>query len=267
MESGRVGQIALDEYTQFVPPGWKPGIKGYSFKNYQEKIDIWMRIKNTDDNSKAAALIISRLQGEPYQTALTFKVQRGENTYVSTAAICLKEQEAVAASHGTAAVPAYPSGLSLFMAKLQEDYRLHDHDEQMLAMDAFFDLKQRQLDLNRYITEYERLYDEASTKAGLNINDNGRTTLLLRGSNLHSKKIDELLLKIDGDMSKYKELTTIMKRIGKREQASHSSNYAEEYDEYDYENDETYWIQDADGTWYQDDWYEDEWSEATWYQG
>ena len=210
MTDHKASNIALDEFTTNVPPGWRPGIKGYSYRDYSDKLKLWWRIKGTDDDAKAAALVVSRLQGSPYKMAMKLRLVRNGVTYEGDDAICLPATAAVIDPISGETVPAEPSGLQVILTRLRNDHRLHDHDEQTEAMDEFFDIRQNNRDLITYLTAFEFAYDEASAKAGLEINLNGRTALLLRRSNLSRKMIDDVLLKADGDMQRYHEITRIL---------------------------------------------------------
>ena len=69
--------------------------------------------------------------------------------------------------------------------------------------------------LLQYITQFKLKYEEAELKATLNLNEVGRTHLLLKRSGLPEKYIDDLKLKIDGDLSKYEEIVAILTRLAK----------------------------------------------------
>ena len=241
----RGSHVALDEFTTFVPPGWRPGIKGYSFRAYSEKLRLWWRIRAQEDDGKAAALIVSRLQGTPYKMAMALRITRDGIVYDGDNAIVLPAVAAGTIDPLTGnALEEQPSGLQVILGKLRVEHRLHDHDEQQELMDAFFDLKQHNRDLTTFITDFEFAYDEASARAGLEINSSGRTALLFRKSSLTKRMIDDVLLKVDGDSSRYADIVAILRRIGKREQATSSSS--------------SHYIHDADDEIDYDDQYHDE---------
>ena len=246
----RGSHVALDEFTTFVPPGWKPGTRGYSFRAYSEKLKLWWRIKACEDEGKAAALVVSRLQGTPYKMALALRIHRDGIVYEGDDAICLPSVAAGTDPITGAIVDAQPSGLQTILAKLRQEHRLHDHDEQQELMDAFFDLRQHNRDLTTFLTDFEFSYDEASARAGLEINAHGRTALLFRKSNLSKGLIEDVLLKVDGDCSRYTDIVAILRRIGKRDQASSSSSshygtqHGVDYGDDGVSYDETYWADD-----------------------
>ena len=99
---------------------------------------MWWRIKNTEDESNAAALVVSRLQGSPYRMALAMRIVRDGVTYEGDDAICLPSVSAGIDPVSGVPFDAQPSGLQTLLAKLKVDHRLHDHDEQQEVMDAFF---------------------------------------------------------------------------------------------------------------------------------
>ena len=60
--------IALDNFNQTVPPGWKPGILGYPVERYLELLDLWHQLTALDAN-KVAIAAMGRLQGRVHTLA------------------------------------------------------------------------------------------------------------------------------------------------------------------------------------------------------
>ncbi|CAK0846103.1 unnamed protein product [Prorocentrum cordatum] len=119
-------------------------------------------------------------------------------------------------------------GLSLFTRWLEGEYGLHDQDT-----------------------------------VGLNINAVGRSYLLLQGCDLSIKKVDDIKLKIDGDLRRYNDIKAIMTRLAKQ---SLAQNNPEQYEGFWVDSDEEeYWdyygYYDDYGQWqyYEDDeWWDEE---------
>ncbi|CAK0791575.1 unnamed protein product, partial [Prorocentrum cordatum] len=98
---------------------------------------------------------------------------------------------------------------------------------------------------------------------GLNINAVGRSYLLLQGCDLSIKKVDDIKLKIDGDLRRYNDIKAIMTRLAKQ---SLAQNNPEQYEGFWVDSDEEeYWdyygYYDDYGQWqyYEDDeWWDEE---------
>ena len=39
--SNATSNLNLEAFTKYVPPGWRPHIKGYTFRRYQQKLKLW----------------------------------------------------------------------------------------------------------------------------------------------------------------------------------------------------------------------------------
>ena len=83
------GTLALEESTRNTPPGWKPGMQRYSVRKYLQNLSIWWRTKNEADESIAAVLVLSRLQGGVRKQALRFTVERDGMNHVGENAFAL----------------------------------------------------------------------------------------------------------------------------------------------------------------------------------
>ena len=81
-EEHRTGTLDLEEFTRFIPPGWKPGLKGYSFKKYSQRLKLWWRTKNItgcepgDVDTVAAGLVLGRLKGSAYKKGIEYRIAR-----------------------------------------------------------------------------------------------------------------------------------------------------------------------------------------------
>ena len=115
--AGSGAGVQLEDFTQRVPPGWRPGIQKYSFKRYLQRLNLWWRITDVQLPG-AGPLMASRLQGTPFKIATTLKVTRLNGmTYTGEDALSL---DAVAADAHYAGSPAEASGAHLLIQRLQQ---------------------------------------------------------------------------------------------------------------------------------------------------
>ena len=126
-DTGGRSMIPLDEFTRSIPPGWKPGLHRYSFKQYTQLIKLWWRSRNVEDDGVAAILIASRLQGLPRRRALNFRVTRENIEYVGDDALVLPALIDPQTGHEMQS-----SGLSQFLTALKAEHGLHSQDAQFL---------------------------------------------------------------------------------------------------------------------------------------
>ena len=88
-------------------------------------------------------------------------------------------------------------------------------DTMTATLDHSFDFKRHNLSLQEYLNEFTLRYDDAETKTNLQINEIGKTHLLLRHSELSSKIIDDIKLKMNGDLSRYTEMSQLLHRLSR----------------------------------------------------
>ena len=106
----------------------------------------------------------------------------------------------------------------------------------------------RSLMLSDYVTKWRMTYDEAHLNSGLEINDVGKSYLLLRTSGLSDRSKDDIRLKLDGDLSRFEELMQLLQRMA-HEETDASSSIPEMATQHWQDTD---WSDDA---WHADDWY------------
>ena len=107
--------LPLDEFTRSLPPGWKPGLHRYTFKQYEQLVKLWWRSKNVDDAAVAAILIASRLHDMPRRRALNFRANRNGVDYVGDDALVLPETRDPQTQQVL-----QPSGLTEFLRTLRD---------------------------------------------------------------------------------------------------------------------------------------------------
>ena len=115
-------------------------------------------------------------------------------------------------------------------------------------------------------------YDEAHLNSGLEINDVGKSYLLLRTSGLSDRLKDDIKLKLDGNLSGFEELMQLLQRMAHAETNTGSSipeMVKQHWQSTDWSDDAWYsddWYGDYDA-YYEGDWYDSpDWTEGDWSQ-
>eukprot|EP00974_Lingulodinium_polyedra_P029604 2852034-Lingulodinium_polyedra.AAC.1 len=259
--------LPLYEFTRTLPPGWKPGIRDYSFKTYLTRLDLWWRITEFTEE-QAGPMVASRLQGTAYTVAMNLRTARDGIEYIGIAALALPPV-AADPTHGT---PALLSGLQLLLARLTEDFQIHEQDFSTIILDQLFDHRRGHSTLAQYITEHRLYMDEAQQHAGLMMGPVGRSHMLLKYSGLPQRRIDDIKLQIQGDLTRYEELLAILMRIAKSEQQGMHSvkevlypTYHEGHDEWSWNTDSWYEEPAWEATDWLDSWYENDDENTEWY--
>ena len=211
----RSSLIPLTEFTRSIPPGWKPGLHNYPFKQYTKLLRLWWRSKNIDEDPVAAIIVAGRLQGTAHRRALNFRITRDGTEHIADNALVLPADHDIP-NHGDER----PSGFTVFLAALAAEFGLHEQDATTKALDDFFECK-RSGDMLTYISDFQHVYEEAHDSAQLTVNDVCLSYLLLRGCGLPTAKIDDIKLKVNGDMSQYRQILALLTRLAKQEQNGH----------------------------------------------
>ena len=145
---------------------------------------------------------------------------------------------------------------------------LHYLDDQDLAwtsLDKFFSFQRPyDMDFVTYVVEWDRRFEEAEQHGGLQIGDTGKCWLFFSRSNLPERTLADLRLKVNGDLTRYREMIRLQLKISKNEQASHDQHqgYRQYYDQdggisMDYSDHDDNWDYAYD-EWYGDDDYFDQ---------
>ena len=220
------GGLPLDESTRAVPPGWRPGLDWYPYRLYLEKFKLWHRVADYDE-TELGPIAAQRLKGGALRVALTLRVpipQAQGGGFVTGDAALVRPTVPALVIDGVEVEPMFPSGIASLLRKLEERYGLDAQDRIAVCLDGFFDFKRGRLPLQEYLNEFEVRYEDAEARAGMVMNDVARSHLLLRGSGLSESKLDDLRLAVLGDMTRYRDLMTLMQRLARapdRERQDH----------------------------------------------
>ena len=141
MTSG--GGLPLDEWNKSTPPGWKPGIDGYPLKLYREKLKLWYRGYDGDDQS-VGCVVAGRLKEGAMNLALKLRVPKrvdeGGGFVIGDEALCRLEVVEGIDGNGQHQ-PRIASGLQCLLEALQSTYGLDDEDFQTLSLEGLFDFR------------------------------------------------------------------------------------------------------------------------------
>ena len=221
-EGQNVG-LAVENYTKSTPPGWRPGIAGYPFRLYVQRMRLWYRITELSSSACGPAAI-GRLSGRPYSLileTLRLTTQEGE-VLLGDAALAFEGQSAIAAVPATADTPAVEAqpevlnGMEAMLQLLAKWYSAPDQSTSQSAIDMFESFERSQgMSLLSYLLEFETRLDMAKTMAGYSINQVALTSKLLKGAHLPRDRKDHILWKVEGDYTKYEEIRQLLMQMAK----------------------------------------------------
>ena len=131
--------LPLDQYTKAVPPGWKPNLYWYTFRRFIERLRLWYRVTDLAPESIGPA-IAGRLQGRPYNFAMTMAITMRDGTHLTgdAALAYVGEPEHPTGTGGM--LPAIESGPQQLVRILQRKFGIHDQDLVGKVIDEFIDL-------------------------------------------------------------------------------------------------------------------------------
>ena len=117
------GALPLQEYRRDIPPGWSPGDPSYSLKSYMDKLRIWYRIYNGDDES-VGPMVAGRLYGQASRIAMSLRVPRPHGGYDTgdAALVRLAVDEVTDPLTGAVIQQHIPSGVQTLMNQLRATF-------------------------------------------------------------------------------------------------------------------------------------------------
>ena len=139
------------------------------------------------------------------------------------------------------------------------------------SIEDFFEFKRGKMSFQEYAIEWDIRLEEATTKAGLEMNDVAKFYLFFRGSGLPQRFIEDVKLQLQGDLRRYQDARTIALRlITKRDDIGEAFYEENEFGDYG-EHEDTSW---DSSHWTDDSWswvdeteadYDDPWLEDSYY--
>ena len=251
--STTAGMIPLQEYRREIPPGWQPGDPAYPLKAYFDRLRLWYRIASLDDEL-IGPTIAGRLYGRAHRVAMSLRVPRPDGTFDlgDAALVRLEVDEVRDPSSGILLQAHIPSGVQFLTSALRAAFGQQDQDLATQSLERFFSLQRGRLSLQEYSVEYDARFDEASDRAGLQMNEVARFFLFFRGSGLSMKQIDDLKLQVQGDYTRFAEARALALRLASNKTEESNDNYYAQDGGYDEDTNDYH-----NNSWYQDDGYDD----------
>ena len=86
------------------------------------------------------------------------------------------------------------------MDTLVQEFEVQDQDMSIVALSSFFSLHRGHLPMNDFLTMFRLTFDEAADRGGLQLNNMGKSFLLLQMSGLTERMRTDLRMQIQGDL-------------------------------------------------------------------
>ena len=216
------GGIPIDEYSRQVPPGWAPGIAGYTMKLYQQKVRLWYHMTDLPETAIGSALA-GRLKGGAFRLAMKLRCTQQDGTVVTgDVALASPALPAYVDPNTGREYPETKSGVQHLLMSLDHAYGSHEQDMQTTSLDDFFGHVRGHSALMDYLTGFRLRYEEAEEMCGLQINAVGLSHLLLKHSGLPERLLDDIRLKVNGNLENFTEILGLLRRMAKSE--THNKN-------------------------------------------
>ena len=255
------GGIPLEEFRKDVPPGWAPGLQQYPLRLYFQKLKLWYRLCDLQDEL-VGPLIAGRLQGRAQRIALELRLPRpdGQVDVGDAALVRLSVDQVLDPADNTTVIQAYiPSGVQALCNALRSAFGESEEVMTTKSLESFFELRRTSTqDMQEYDAEWTLRYEEANQRADLEINNVAKTFLWLKQSGLNTKQQDDLRLQIQGDMSRFNDLMTLALRMSHRQKSEPTGDiFYEDSPEHPpgfgtYDEDGIYW---GEATWDENNWW------------
>eukprot|EP00435_Cladocopium_sp_Y103_P076100 s59_g76.t1 len=267
------GSIPLQEYRREIPPGWQPNDPQYPLRSYFDRLRLWYRIANLPDEA-IGPTIAGRLYGRAHRVAMSLRAPRpdGGHDTGDAALVRLEVDEVRDPNTGVIIQHHVPSGVQHLTAALRMAFGQQDQDLATQSLDKFFGLARGRLSLQEYSVEFDARFDEASDRAGLQMNEVARFFLFFKNSGLSTKQVDDIKLQVAGDFTRFAEARALALRLSSNKQDNenmdnyYAQDYFQDYDEEDFHgewmDEESYNPDEYDHAWWAD--YGDYYDEGEW---
>ncbi|CAE7420861.1 RE2 [Symbiodinium natans] len=249
------GGIPLHEFRKDVPPGWAPGIPDYPLRLFFERLKLWYSVYDGDD-TMVGPLVAGRLQGKAQRLGMQLRLPRpdGGVDVGSDALVRLSIEEVRDPYNPSVVLQQHcPSGVQALCNSLRAAFGVSDQEMVSRSIEDFMEFRRGKLSFSEYAVEWEIRLEEATARAGFEVNEVAKFYLFFRNSGLPAKLIEDIKLQVQGDMRRFIEAKTLALRLVNRGTDAGAELYVEEN-----WNDENYFAED----WDEYDWTEDGWSWA-----
>ena len=256
--------MSLHEFRRDIPPGWAPGLPDYPLKLFFDRLKLWYQVYDGDD-TMVGPLVAGRLQGKAQRLGLTLRLPRPDgNVDVGGEALSrLAVEEVRDPANPDIILQAHiPSGIQALCNALKDAFGVSDQEMVSKSLEDFFEFRRGKLSFQEYAIEWDYKLEEATTRAGLVVNEVAKFYLFFRGAGLPAKFVEDIKMQLQGDMRLFQDARTLALRIiSRKEEAGQDILYEEEYE---YSPDSYDWYEDEgdmswDETWDTEAWYETDW--------
>ena len=232
-----------------------------------ERLKLWYQVYDGDD-TMVGPLVAGRLQGKAQRLGLTLRLPRpdGGVDIGGEALARLTVEEVRDPNDPTVVLQRHiPSGIQALCNALKDAFGVSDQELVSRAIEDFFEYRRGKLSFQEYSIEWDCKLEEATTRAGLQINEVAKFYLFFRGSGLPAKFIEDIKLQLQGDLRLFRKARALALRLISRKDdigASGDSYFLDEQEDLD----EMYeWYASDDWDWEPSEW-EQPWDTAAWYE-
>ena len=174
-----------------------------------------------------------RLQGKAQRLGMQLRLPRPDGSFdVGSDALVRLSVEEVRDPGDPSIVlqQAIPSGVQALCNALRDAFGLSEQELVSKAIEDFFEFKRGKLSLAEYSIEWDARLEEATTRAGLELNEVGEFYVFFRGAGLPSKFVDDIKLQLQGDLRRFQEARGLALRLITRKDEHGESYYQDEMD-------------------------------------
>ena len=265
--------IPLQEFRRDCPPGWAPGLPDYPLRLFFDKLKLWYQIFDGADEL-VGPLVAGRLQGKAQRLALQLRLPRpdGGVDVGSDALVRLSVEEVRDPTNPTIILQnPIPSGIQSLCNSLRDAFGFSDQELVSKSIEDFMEFRRGRMAFSEFSIEFDMRLEEATTRAGFEINDVAKFYLFFKAAQLPAKLVDDIKLQIQGDLRRFQEARALALRLVHRAQEHHDSYFMGDDDDDDWDEHwedawlgDSYWQEDYDP--WSDEWREeaDSW-EAPWF--
>ena len=176
--------MSLHEFRRDIPPGWAPGLPDYPLKLFFDRLKLWYQVYDGDD-TMVGPLVAGRLQGKAQRLGLTLRLPRPDgNVDVGGEALSrLAVEEVRDPANPNIILQAHiPSGIQALCNALKDAFGVSDQEMVSKSLEDFFEFRRGKLSFQEYAIEWDYKLEEATTRAGLVVNEVAKFYLFFRGA-------------------------------------------------------------------------------------
>ena len=265
-DAGRDGGLPLDSFTRSCPPGWRPGQTSYPLRRYRQLLSLWWRQADLQEFQVGPAMA-GRLRGAAFQVAMSMSMERYDlalqhfRVYAGDELLSCASDAGFVDPHGQN-IPPQDAGARILIRRLELEFGVQPQDQSIAALDAFFGLQRGSLSLGDYLTMWRLTFDEAATQSGLQINNIGKSYLMMRASGLSERAKHDFRLQVGGDLNRFEDLMGIISRFSNNDSQAVAQTIPQMTKTFwsdggDFYPDEAYWL--GGDSWHDDVGWYDEW--------